>query len=378
MSRFMVVKKSVGGKDRLCIQDDSNAHLVAVECPQDPEEYEDLKFGLNRVVEYINDNCTTEELISVGKAAEILGVSTQTVRNMEKSDKISSMRIGEKHRRFNRKDVESLLKDKNKQVVFVDDEDERFNENLNIALDNQHCYNKRSAHDEAFMDFFGKEFYVYFMKRLKPLMEMFTFAVSPMQSYLLYYMYERETDGSLTLDSKAISMHTSVVDAIDLSLLNGPDLKQYKMELYERITDACIRKIYEKIIEQSVLTPLADIKYFSVEAADKGIYANRIYNVLYNMPEELTDEFFTKHKDIFNLVKEPLLPAKTVLFTLSDIKPVNTTMSFALSKPGLKSGVYVTFNVFRTVPVHGSILAGMDVTVTRPTYVFKLTDEEKA
>ncbi|MBN7389383.1 MerR family transcriptional regulator [Mycobacteroides abscessus] len=47
--------------------------------------------------------------LSVGEAAELLGISTDTLRRWEKAGRIQSCRTPTNHRRFNRAKVEELL-----------------------------------------------------------------------------------------------------------------------------------------------------------------------------------------------------------------------------------------------------------------------------
>lgn len=49
------------------------------------------------------------ELIPVGEAAKLLGVSTDTVKRWEKAGRISSVRTPTGHRRFDRAEVLALL-----------------------------------------------------------------------------------------------------------------------------------------------------------------------------------------------------------------------------------------------------------------------------
>ncbi len=49
------------------------------------------------------------EFLSIGKAAELLGVSIQTIRRWDRSGKISSIRSPGGHRYFNKRDLKKLF-----------------------------------------------------------------------------------------------------------------------------------------------------------------------------------------------------------------------------------------------------------------------------
>ena len=49
------------------------------------------------------------ELISIGKAAKILGVHPDTLRNWESQDKITSLRTPGNHRRYRKDDINKLV-----------------------------------------------------------------------------------------------------------------------------------------------------------------------------------------------------------------------------------------------------------------------------
>lgn len=51
----------------------------------------------------------TKEFLSVGEAAEILEVSTQTLRRWEKAGAITALRTPGGQRRFRRSDVDALI-----------------------------------------------------------------------------------------------------------------------------------------------------------------------------------------------------------------------------------------------------------------------------
>ena len=53
-----------------------------------------------------------DELVSIGKAAEMLGVSVDTVRRWEKEGRISSTRSDGGHRLFNTKDLQDIAEAK--------------------------------------------------------------------------------------------------------------------------------------------------------------------------------------------------------------------------------------------------------------------------
>jgi excisionase family DNA binding protein len=49
--------------------------------------------------------------LSVGEAAYILGISTDTLRRWEKSGRITALRTPTGHRRYSRSDIQELLTD---------------------------------------------------------------------------------------------------------------------------------------------------------------------------------------------------------------------------------------------------------------------------
>lgn len=51
-----------------------------------------------------------QELLSIGDAARLLGVSRDTLKRYEHRGRISSLRTPENHRRYRRADVEKLLR----------------------------------------------------------------------------------------------------------------------------------------------------------------------------------------------------------------------------------------------------------------------------
>lgn len=55
-----------------------------------------------------------EEYLSIGKAAKLIGVSTQSLKNWEKAGRITSLRTPAGHRRYLRSDVEALLQKEDK------------------------------------------------------------------------------------------------------------------------------------------------------------------------------------------------------------------------------------------------------------------------
>lgn len=59
-------------------------------------------------------NNDKDELLTLKKAAEMLGVSTQTLRRWDKDGKLTAVRVGFRggmgDRRFRRKDIEDHLK----------------------------------------------------------------------------------------------------------------------------------------------------------------------------------------------------------------------------------------------------------------------------
>ncbi|MCK9459680.1 MAG: helix-turn-helix domain-containing protein [Proteobacteria bacterium] len=57
------------------------------------------------------------EFISPKEAADMLGVSTNTLRNWELSGKLMSMKTMGGHRRYYLKDIENYLKSINKFVI---------------------------------------------------------------------------------------------------------------------------------------------------------------------------------------------------------------------------------------------------------------------
>lgn len=55
------------------------------------------------------DTYSTQELLPIGEAARILGVSVETVRRWDKAGKIASVRTLGGQRRFRRGELEALV-----------------------------------------------------------------------------------------------------------------------------------------------------------------------------------------------------------------------------------------------------------------------------
>ena len=71
----------------------------------------DLYKAENTLLEIIKemDSVMSSELMSVGKAAELLAVSPQTLRRWARQGRVSCVRLPSGHRRFRREDVLPLL-----------------------------------------------------------------------------------------------------------------------------------------------------------------------------------------------------------------------------------------------------------------------------
>jgi excisionase family DNA binding protein len=68
-----------------------------------------LSVGIPIVLDVSSDTYRPSDLIPIGEAARILGVSLDTVRRWERRGKVSAVRTVGQQRRFRRGDIEALI-----------------------------------------------------------------------------------------------------------------------------------------------------------------------------------------------------------------------------------------------------------------------------